>query len=133
MVPSPNPKLIQRGSSSKMKIPRLIISPSMLRSGSLRACRLATLNARTKPARNKNVGAQRWVTQRVMNWAAGISEPAGYQLNESLAYRPALNTWEAWSIAMSTMTMPRMVSMAGRRVPVKTGASVCCGPGITFC
>ena len=45
----------------------------------------------------------------------GISEPAGYQRKESLAYRPALNAKEAWSNAMRIMTIPRMASRAGRR------------------
>ena len=79
------------------------------------------LSASEVPVRKRNVGAHKCVTQRVKKSAAGIRVPAiqigapvsGFRrYAESAVKRPAFHISEAWSSAMSTMTKPRIQSMA---------------------
>ena len=79
------------------------------------------LKARDVPVRNRKVGAQRWVTQRVKKSTAGIAVPAihtgapvsGFKrYAESALKRPAFHISDAWSSAMRIMTNPRIQSMA---------------------
>jgi len=62
------------------------------------------------PARKMKAGAQKWVIQRVKKMA-GVGPPAGTP-EKTLT----------WSMAISTMTAPRMISIEAMR-EVETGAA----------
>ena len=55
--------------------PRVRMNRSIAPSDSPAARRFSTLRANAAPARKTNVGAQRWVIQRVKNCAAGSGMP----------------------------------------------------------
>ncbi len=60
-----------------------------------RAARRCTAIASDMPARSTNVGAQRWVIQRVRNCAAGSGEPGFQKRTESVNTRPRFIVSEA--------------------------------------
>ncbi len=88
----------------------------------LRPC-ASTLNASDAPARNTNVGAQMCVIQRVKNSPAGSAAviASGYIAESSGSWVPS-NAIDAWSTTISTMTSPRIQSIAAMRAE-RTGAA----------
>src|SRR6185312_15444053 len=81
-----------------------------------------TVNASPVPARKTKVGAQRWVIQRVRNWTAGSGAPACHMRAASVNRRPPLNASELWSMAISTITRPRIQSSAASREAARASA-----------
>ncbi len=70
-VQRPDPSEMIVGSNSAMIAPRIRIFLSIDQAGMPFSTRRSTLRARDVPARNTNVGAQRWVIHRVKNSPAG--------------------------------------------------------------
>ena len=69
------------------------------------------------PARKMNAGAQKWVTHRVKK-TPGDGPPAGTPANT-----------RTWSIAISTMTTPRTMSMDAMRRVDGREAGTAAAPG----
>ena len=67
---------IQSGSSTAISEPRIRMLRSIDASDSPASNRFMVLRASEAPARNTNVGAHRWVTQRTRNWKPELASQA---------------------------------------------------------
>src|SRR5262245_50775313 len=119
MLPGVKAHDIHNGSRAAISNPRIKMLRVIDAADSPALNRFSELRASEVPARNTNVGAQRWVIQRTRNWTSGKCAPGLYRNAASVTNRPALNISEAWSTVISTITRPRIQSNATTRaVPV---------------
>jgi len=108
-----------------MNAPRVRMERSIADDGSPFALRRSTLSASDVPARKTNVGAQMCVIQRVKNSPAGSAAviASGY-IAESRGLCVPSNAIDAWSTTISTITRPRIQSIAAIRIDAAGTAAV---------